>query len=71
MNFFDKLIIDHVLHSPSGVLATVAVLRYLDLGILAVLKYFSAKQADGFIDALAAGLKARVDQDAAQVPPKP
>lgn len=68
MDWIDKLVLNHIMHSPSAIILCAAVLRYLDLGILALLKYFSAAQIDAEIDAAAVALKARVDQDAAQTP---
>ncbi len=65
MDFIDKLILDHVLKSPSAVAALAYALLWLDRGIVLGLKYFSAKQIDSAIDAGAAALKARVDADAA------
>jgi len=71
MNFIDRLVLDHVMHSPSAILATAAVLRYADLGILYLFKLgVTPKEADSVIDGVAAALKARVDADAAK-PPTP
>ena len=71
MNWLDQIVLNHVMKSPSAVIATAAALVYLDRAIMFALKFVSAKQADSVIDGVAAALKARVDQDAAQAPPKP
>jgi hypothetical protein len=70
MDWIDKLVLAHVMHSPSAVAASVAALVYLDRAIMFALKFVTAKQADSVIDGVAAALKSRVDADAAQ-PPKP
>ena len=64
MDFIDKLILDHVLKSPSAIAAIAYALLWIDRGIVLGLKYFSAKQINSAIDAGAAALKARVDADA-------
>ena len=71
MDWIDSLVLNHVMKSPSAVIATAAALVYLDRAIMFALKFVSARQADSVIDGVAAALKARVDQDAAQAPPKP
>ena len=70
MNWLDQIVLNHVMKSPSAVIATAAALVYLDRAIMFALKFVTAKQADGVIDGLATALKARVDADASQ-PPKP
>ena len=71
MDWIDSLVLNHVMKSPSAVIATAAALVYLDRAIMFALKFVSARQADSVIDGVAAALKARLDQDAAQAPPKP
>ena len=75
MDFIDKLVLDHVLKSPSAIAAIAYALLWIDRGIVLGLKYFSAKQIDSAIDAVAAAAKARVDADsakaAAPLPPTP
>ena len=71
MDWIDSLVLNHVMKSPSAVIATAAALVYLDRAIMFALKFVTAKQADSVIDGVAAALKARVDQDANQAPPKP
>lgn len=68
MDWIDKLVLNHVMGSPSAIAATVAVLVYVDRGIMFLLKYVTAKQIDSAIDDVAAAAKARVDKDAAQAP---
>ena len=64
MDFIDKIVLNHVLKSPSLVALSVAALVYIDRGIMLALKYFSAAQIDAAIDEAAAVAKARVDKDA-------
>lgn len=68
MDFIDKLVLNHVLNSPSAIAAIAYALVWLDRGIVLGLKYFSAKQIDSAIDTLAAAAKARVDADSVKAP---
>lgn len=69
MDWFNKLVLNHVLAEPGAVAAAAVVLAKIDDIILFALRYFDAQTIKDELDRLDALAKARVDQDAAKVKP--